>query len=132
LTPSPDTDDDWFDAASRAKLNPDDDIRRVLAHLRDRATDLKGEKMLVSLNAYLKASASILPDRIDQLRPFFTPPSTNLARTLRTAAYRKTQRVVRHRPPSSNHRPKSFGDIEYDQSFTFGPTGGSSGQLRGR
>lgn len=68
------SDDDWFNAATKAKLDSDDDVRRALAGLRNRASSLMGEKMRSALNAYLKASDDTLPDRIDQLLPFFNPP----------------------------------------------------------
>ncbi len=117
--------DDWFDAATKAKLDSDDDVRRTLASLRLRATDLMSDKMRAALNAYLKASDGTLPERIDQLLPFFNPPIDsawlNRYEILHTGKFSELSTDYR----SEIIGPKSFADIEYDIGRTFGPTGSS-------
>ncbi len=117
------TDEDWFDAATKAKLDSDDDVRRTLASLRTKATDLMGDKLRTALNAYLKASDDILPDRIDQLLPFFDPPIASA--WLDRYELLQTGKLIDR--SSLIIGPRSFGDIEYDQLLEFGPTRSSRG-----
>lgn len=121
------SDDDWFDAATKAKLDSDDDLRRALASLRGQATVLMGEKMRSALNAYLKANDGILPGRIDQLLPFFNlpidPSWLERYEILRTGKLSE----LSNRDRTQTIGPKSFGDVEYDLLLKFGPIGFSEG-----
>ncbi|MEO5959899.1 MAG: hypothetical protein ABIZ49_07565, partial [Opitutaceae bacterium] len=121
------SDDVWFDAATKAKSDSDDDVRRTLADLRQQATWRMAEKIRVSLNAYLKASDGTLPDRIDQLRPFFNPPieSTWLERYKMLHTGKLSEVTERNRPEIVGLT--SYADLEYDRWVTFGPNSSASG-----
>jgi RNA polymerase sigma factor (sigma-70 family) len=121
------SDDVWFDAATTAKLDSEDGVRHALANLREHAAFLMGHKMQAALNAYLQTTDGILPDRIDQLLPFFNPPieSAWLDRyeILRTGKFSE----ISFRYRSQVIGPKSFGDVEYDALLKIGPEGFSAG-----
>jgi RNA polymerase sigma factor (sigma-70 family) len=119
------SDDAWFDAATKAKLNSDDAVRRTLAGLRNQATFLMGAKMRSALSAYLKVNDGILPDRIDQLLPYFNPPIEPVWLERYEILRRGKFSELSNRDRARIIGPKSFGDVEYDLVLTFGPIGGS-------
>lgn len=63
----------WLAAAGQ-KLETDEDVRRVVAQLRGRAENQIVTWIHFALTKYLQATAGVLPDRVDQLVPYFDPP----------------------------------------------------------
>lgn len=118
------TDEDWFSVATDGRLVTDEEVRRAAAHLRRRAENFGGHKLMSALNAYLKANDGKLPDTPLDLAPFLDPSvDPSLLQRYEILHTGKLSEL----PP----RDQSYGlvavrspiDVEYDTFWRVGVSG---------
>ncbi|HEY3761206.1 MAG TPA: sigma-70 family RNA polymerase sigma factor [Verrucomicrobiae bacterium] len=71
------TDKDWADAVWNSDMATDDDAREALSKLRETAEDNFLNKMRDAFKAYLAANNGVLPNALDELKPYFGGPVTD-------------------------------------------------------
>lgn len=119
--------DEWFNIASAAPLKSNEDIRRAMSRLRDRAEGRAAEGLSRALKAYLTAHDNELPASPQELASFCRPPLAPaiIARyeMLRTG---KAPEAPSDKPLFATDRivmaPKEPADLELDRYWLIGPS----------